>query len=738
MKKYKLLALALTFVAFQEVPAQVIFTSETRLIVVNVSVKDKMGKPVLDLKKEDFEITEDGKKQDPNVFQFEKLNNDLLTPVADEEGGPKQLEERVAAAPKPAAPKPAAAAAAQITSGGLANSQRKDKRLMAMFFDMTTMPQFDQIRAQENAIKFVKEQMTSSDLVQIMVYGNKLNVVEEFTDDREKLLADLKNLVIGQGSELAGGAATSGAEGDDSGGFTQDDTEFNIFNTDRQLAAIGDAVRMLAAFPEKKAMIYFSSGIPKNGIDNQAQLRAATAAAVRANVSIYAVDSRGLQASSPAGDATAQSSRGTGTFTGSSQASRISGQQDTQETIATLSADTGGKVMLDNNDLTMGFKAAQTDMSSYYILGYNSTNFANDGKYRHIKVRLVNPQLAANTKALEYKEGYYANKEFKKFTAADKEQQLQEALTLGDPLSDLPMVLEADYFRVAQNRYFVPISVKIPGSEIALAKKTSGLETTDFDFVGVVKAPDGKTLGQLPQWATTGVRDNIPIQLKGKDAAELEKRSLQYDTGLTLPPGTYVIRFLARENQTGHMGTFETPAFTIPDLNAEKTLRLSSIIYSSQKDPVAAAVGSAVNDKKALTNHPLIQDGQKLVPSITGVFRQDQNMYVYFEVYDPTPNEQKTPDVTAEVDLYRGARKVYSSAPLDVKKLSTARPGIAPFNFQIPLGKIPTGQYTAQVSVIDETGKKFAFPRRAIIVLPAQTATAAVAPAAAAPAQPNQ
>ena len=80
-------------------------------------------------------------------------------------------------------------------------------------------------------------------------------------------------------------------------------------------------------------------------------------------------------------------------------------------------------------------------------------------------------QLAANTKALEYKEGYYASKVFQKFTAADKEQQLQEALTLGDPLNDLPLALEADYFRVAQNRYFVPISVKIPGSEVALAKK---------------------------------------------------------------------------------------------------------------------------------------------------------------------------------------------------------------------------------------------------------------------------
>ena len=110
-------------------------------------------------------------------------------------------------------------------------------------------------------------------------------------------------MVIGEGTGLAGGAATAGCENDDSGTFTQDDTEFNIFNTDRQLAAMEDAVKKLAAFPEKKALIYFSSGISKNGIDNQSQLKNTINSAVRANVAIYSVDARGLQASAPSGDA---------------------------------------------------------------------------------------------------------------------------------------------------------------------------------------------------------------------------------------------------------------------------------------------------------------------------------------------------------------------------------------------------------------------------------------------------
>jgi VWFA-related protein len=732
MSKYKLIALATVFVAFEQVPAQVTFTSETKLIIVNVSVKDKMGVPISNLKKEDFEVTEDGKKQMVEVFEFEKLSNDLLPAVTDA-SAPKQLEERVAPAPKGATPPPAAGAPASVT-GSLETSKRKDRRLLAMFFDMTTMPQFDQIRAIDQATKFIKESMTASDLIQIMNYGTKLNVLQEFTDDRELLLTTLKNMVVGEGSELAGAAATAGAEGDDTGGFTQDDTEFNIFNTDRQLAAISDAVKTLAAFPEKKAMIYFSSGIPKNGIDNQSQLRAATAAAMRANVSIYPVDARGLVATAPGGDATSASPKGTGAQSGSLQAGRISSMNDTQETITTLAADTGGKALLDNNDLTLGIKSAQNDLSSYYILGYYSANGAEDGKYRHIKVKLANAQLAANTKPLEYKEGYYASKVFQKFTAADKEQQLQEALTLGDPLNDLPLVLEADYFRVASGRYFVPISVKIQGSEVTLVKK-GAVQTADFDFVGMVRDTAGKSISNMPQWATLGVRDEIQISLKEAEAAQLEKHNLQYDTGLTLPPGKYSVRFLARENQTGKMGTFET-TLTVPDLNLEKTLRVSSVLYSSERKPANEAVGTASNDKRALANDPLIQDGQKVVPSITRAFRKDQNLYVYFEVYDPSPDEQKAPDVTADVELMRGARKVYTSAPTEVKKLDAGRPGVARFLFQIPLAKIPAGQYTTQVNIFDTTGKKFATPRNAIYVLPDEAAAAA--PAAAPPAAPNQ
>jgi len=304
-----------------------------------------------------------------------------------------------------------------------------------------------------------------------------------------------------------------------------------------------------------------------------------------------------------------------------------------------------------------------------------------------------------------------------KFNAADKERQLEEALTLGDPVNDLPLALEVDYFRVARDRYSVPISVKIPGSAVELEKK-GGKQVVELDFIGQVRDAAGKLI--------TGVGDNIKVNLNEEEAAKIGQRHLQYDSVLTLPPGTYSLRFLARENTTGRMGTFETK-FVVPDLNNSKSMKLSSVVLSNQRDAVSAAVGAAETNKKLLLNHPLVQDNQKIVPSITKVFRKDQTMYVYFEVYDPAMDDAaKAPSLSAEFDLLAGAKKIYGSAPLRVTKLGTSRPGVAQFMFQVPLAKVPQGQYVSQVDVIDETGKKFAFPRSEVVVLnAANTATTA-------------
>src|SRR5471032_2686600 len=661
------------------------FESSSQLVVVDVTAKDKSGAPIKGLKASDFTISEDGKKQDIKVFDYQELEQTAMPE-------PKlQPRPAVAVVKAPDVPAVRSVTANQIAPSRPGEVKYKDRRLLVMFFDMTSMPIQDQIRAQTAAQKFLKSQMTQSDLMAIMANSTDLKVLQDFTDDRDALARAIKGLTIGEGSDLAVDGSTGADNEEDTGAaYTADDTEFNIFNTDKKLAALETAAKMLGSLSEKKALVYFASGVSKTGIDNEAQLRATINAAIRNNVAFYPIDARGLVASAPLGDATKGSPGGAGMYSGSSSRTQQSKFQDQQETLYTLAADTGGKALLDNNDLALGIQQAQKDISSYYIVGYYSTNTNLDGRYRRIKLAVNNTAIAK----VDYRPGYFAGKNFNKFTSSDKERQLQEALMLGDPVTDLSIAVEVDYFRLARDRYFVPVTVKIPGSELEL--------------IGEVKDAKGVTKGN--------VRDYQEIKLKGETAAQLTRRTLAYDTGFTLPPGTYSLKFLTRENESGKMGTFETN-FTIPDLTTQvKYLPISSVVLSNQRQDMKESLATAEKDKKLLASNPLIQDNQKLIPSVTRVFRKDQDMYVYLEAYQP--EAETTKPITASVSFYRGKVKAFETDPLEITAGLNAKSKALPVRFSVPMAKLQPGKYTCQVSVLDPASQKFAFWSASMVLLP--------------------
>ena len=587
----------------QQKDGMVTFKSTSALVIVNCFVRDKSGKVIEGLKKEDFKLLEDGKPQTIAIFEFQKLADP--TPAAPAARPKPSLLAATTTAKEPAKP-PAPKLPAAISPSKPGELRYRDRRLMVLFFDFSSMQPPDQIRSQKAAQTFLREQMTPSDMVSILTFSNDLKVQQDFTDDKDQLIKVIKSFSIGEGSALSGVADTADTnDGEDlQQAFISDETEFNIFNTDMKLAALSTAAKMLGSLPERKALVYFSSGVGKTGVENQSQLMATINAAVKANVAFYPIDARGLVALPPGGDATKASSRGTGIFSGGQATKDKTSFNDQQETLSTLAKDTGGKAFLDSNDLALGISEAQEDIRSYYILGYYSSNGALDGKYRKVTLAM-NGALRASVK-LDYRSGYFGAKTFGKFTSDDKERQLSEALLLGDPMTDLPLALEVDYFRLTPEKYFIPISVKIPGSEITVAKKGPN-EVTEFDFIGQVK--DAK--GAIVQ----NVRDGIKVKLTEENAAQLAKKSIEYDTGFTLGPrqGTR-LKFLTRENQTGKMGTFET-TFVVPDLTvAQKGLPISSVVWSNQREPLTAAVGDLAIKKKLLAIHPLVIDGPEADP----------------------------------------------------------------------------------------------------------------------------
>ena len=667
----------------------VTFTTGAQLVVETVSVTDKNGKPVEGLTANDFTVTENGVPQTIRFFEYQVLPDN----------------------PQPATPsKPEnihiydKLSHVHITPEAPGSTRYKDHRLLAFYFDMTAMPQGDQARALAAAETFVRTQMTATDLIAIMRYtGGAVDVLQDFTGDRDRLLSILQTMVVGEGQgydESSSDASTS----DTGAAFGQDDTEFNIFNTDRQLSALQTAATMLGQVSEKKSLIYFASGLRLNGLNNQAQLHATINAAIRCGVTFWPVDARGLVAQAPLGDATHGSPGGIGMYSGASALGVTTTFQQSQDTLYALASDTGGKAFLDSNDLSRGIVQAEKSVSSYYVLGYYTSNTTLDGKFRRIKVSLSG-SIAAN---LDYRQGYFAGKQFSKFNATDKERQLEDALMLGDPITELTIAMEVDYFQLNRAEYFVPVIVKIPGHELALAKRR-GAERTLIDFIGEIKDKFGTTI--------TNVRDKVDIKLSDSTAAELSKRPIEYDTGFTLLPGKYTIKFLARDDETGRIGTYQT-TFVIANLNKVlQRVAISSVVLSSQRVALRDAIYSVKEKNQAtVETNPLVQDGQKLIPSVTRVFSRARDMFVYLQAYEQ--GAETIRPLLAFVTLFRGSTKALETAPIKITDGLSNRLRTVPIHFDIPLAALAPGEYNFQVTVLDPMQQKAAFWQTPIMLVP--------------------
>ena len=217
----------------------------------------------------------------------------------------------------------------------------------------------------------------------------------------------------------------------------------------------------------------------------------------------------------------------------------------------------------------------------------------------------------------------------------------------------------------------------------------------------------------------TNLRDKVDIKLSGDVASELARRPITYDAGFTLLPGTYTLKFLARDADTGRIGTY-IRTFVIPNLEKEKQrVPISSVVLSSQKVELQEALYTAGKDKDKLRVQnlsPLVEEGEKLVPSVTRVFSRSRDMYVFFQAYQPGVEPQRP--VVAFVTLYSGGQKAFETAPLAVAEGAANRLRTVPLRFRFPLDSLPEGEYRCQVTVLDPNGGKVTFWQAPVMLIP--------------------
>ena len=443
------------------------------------------------------------------------------------------------------------------------------------------------------------------------------------------------------------------------------------------------------------------------------------------------LDVRGLQALPAGGEAQNASLHGQSAYTGASVLNDLNSNAASQETLSTLAADTGGKAFFDSNDFSGVFSQVQKDTSAYYILGYSSSNHAKDGRFRHIKVVLNRPDVK-----LEFRQGYYAGRDFEHSNHTDREQQLQDELASDLPATDVAVYAGAAYFRRDDSHYFLAVSLVVPGSQISFVQEKDK-DSATLDIVGEVREGGKYPVGHL--------RDTVKLAVDSTE--QVRRKNVQYNTSFLLAPGSYHLKFVVRENRTGRMGTFETDV-QVPDLR-KVPLRSSSVVLSSLRVPATG--------KNKATN-PLVGDQTELVPNVTHVFTQDQHMYLQFEVYDAAKGKAQAPAAAApapaqgtsapaageknakphgdsirvltSVEFMQNDVKVYESKPIVATEISVPQRKAVVFQFDLPLQTLKPGFYTCQVNIIDDVAGNYAFPRWAMLIKEA-AAVPVAAPAVA-------
>jgi VWFA-related protein len=675
------------------------------IVLTNVVVRDKKtGAVVPGLKASDFTIVEDKRQQTIASFDYQNVDEAAV------------LAEKNTVAGK-------ASVADLLEHNFAANPEAlRDHRLIVVFFDLSSMQDEDIDRAVDAADDYVNKQMQPADLVALVSMSTGLSMDQDFTSNKQVLLKAIARYNGTDETGFAnGGTGTTDATSDDTTAFAADDSEYNSLNTDRELLAIRAIAKSLERVDQRKSLLYFSGGLTRNGIENQASLRAATNEAAKANMAIYSVDARGLQAMSPVGDASSGSLRGNSAYSGSAATAQLAANYGSQETLSTLSVDTGGKAFFDSNDFGPAFQQVQHDTEAYYIIGFHSTNQARDGSYRHLTVKVNRDDVK-----LEYRPGYYAPADFQHQKTEDREQALTEQMRSDLPATDVAVYLQALYFRESENSFYIPVSLIVPGSQIPFIQN-GDRSKANLDVLGQVKNAQGITVGN--------VRDTVKLAVDASQ--QVQRKNIEYSTGFRLAPGRYHLKFVVRENQTGNMGSFETD-IQVPDMK-KAPIKLSSVVLASQRTP---------NPTKGSEN-PLVRDGVEWVPNVAHVFRQDQHLYLLYELYDPSkaksaPEPAAAPGlvrreggpvhVLTSIEFLINGSKVYETPLVTAEAINVPQRDAVAFQFDVPLSQLKPGTYICQVNVIDDAGGSFTFPRMALRVTPAATPAVPVPAPAAAPA----
>lgn len=632
------------------------FQTTTNLVLLDVRVLDGDGRPVRGLKAEDFTVQEERVVQKVSYFREVSLP---LTTV-------KQVETREPSSEPPSAESPSPDN--EVLGNTSSPVTTPEKRLLIFLFDLSSAGLQEIASMGEAAQSFLEEQFSSYDSAAVLILDSGLEMLTDLTSDPDILRQAFQRLTSGN-PEMD--VSIPDEETESSTEFVADETEFALFQANQQLGAIQSIADAFREVPGRKALLYFSTGMRSTGVETEEQMRWTTDMCNRANMSIYAVDARGLVALSPGGGAHRAGGRGTSIFSGRASLNQLASLVESQNSLVTLSADTGGAALLDDNDFSRLLRQALEEGSHYYLLGYYVPTPPRDGQYRRVEVR-----TRVTYARVESRKGYYAEKPYRSLTQAEKEFKLLQAVIDDLPAAELPLSISAEYFPDAQDQYQVAVLLSFDYSQVSTV---SGAE--DLNLEVIILARD------LENRARAALRDKLEIRPRRPN----EETRFVYENLLVLDPGEYQLVAYIRDNTNGKM----SKTLHSLQLPPAAPIRLSSLVLAGRWKELETQTSYRIKrgEEVSIRQNPLQINGRSLIPRVGAIFEVGETIYIHGTA-SPQGDSQKL-DYRIILSDEQGNRLFEG----DWKRLTAASDGRLSINARLPLNQLAPGRYEVSAEV---------------------------------------
>jgi VWFA-related protein len=632
------------------------FKVQVDYVEVDVLVTDQQGRFVPDLKKEDFRVFEDGKPQSVSTFSLVNI--------------PVERPDR-----------PLFAAEA-IEPDVESNERPFDGRVYVLVLDdlHTNFQRSPRVRAA--ARQFIERYLGANDLMAVVTTGGSTSGSQEFTGRKRLLLAavdkfagrKLDSATFGRTEALQRGASSPNGRIDD-----PDDAErgYNARSTLTHLKSVADWFGGVRG--RRKSIVFVSEGIDYDITDvfnNRSastvmdETREAIAAATRSNVSIYAVDPRGLavvgdDAISVPGfssDSGGRRSEGIGI------SSLMSELRLSQDSLRTLADETGGFAAVNSNDLTTAFERIVRDNSGYYVLAYYPPSDKRDGKFHKIEVRVTRPGLTVRSRR-----GYVSprgNRPNPKPADKGPSPELLEALNSPIQVSGLTMHLFAAPFKGTAPNASVAFGVELRGRDLSL---TPG-NKVELTFLAV--DANGKTRGSRT--------DVLSIDLRPETLARVQATGFRLLNRVDLPPGRYQLRVAARDSRNGNAGSVVYD-LEVPDYS-KLPFSMSGLVITSLS---GASLATARADEQLKAVLPVPPTAQRTFP-------QNDELALFAEIYDDGREPEHKVDIVTTVRSDTGTVLFMNEEERASTELQGQRGGYG-YTARIPLTDLPPGPYVLRL-----------------------------------------